>query len=51
MFDTYEFFEFDFEDSGNVEGSFRDFLQVPREIVVMQLTMAMGMLGSVVTMT
>jgi hypothetical protein len=47
MFDTYEFFEVDdFDDN-----MFAGFLRLPREVLVMLLTMVMGMLGSVVTMT
>lgn len=51
MFDTFEFFEFDFNDVESGEGTFSGFLKLPREVLVMQLTMVMGMLGSVVTMT
>lgn len=47
MFDTYEFFEVDEND----DNMFVGFLRLPREILVMLLTMVMGMLGSVVTMT
>ncbi|MGS4948107.1 hypothetical protein ACVDG3_21795 [Meridianimarinicoccus sp. RP-17] len=47
MFDTYEFFEVDEND----DNMFAGFLRLPREILVMLLTMVMGMLGSVVTMT
>ncbi len=43
MFDTFEFFE--------VRQTFEGFLVLPREVLVMVLTMAMGTLGSVVTMT
>lgn len=43
FFDTYEFFRF--------VPLYREFLNEPREILVIQLTMAMGLLGTVVTMT
>jgi hypothetical protein len=43
FFDTYEFFSF--------VPLYREFLNEPREILVIQLTMAMGLLGTVVTMT
>lgn len=43
FFDTYEFFMF--------VPFYREFLNEPREILVIQLTMAMGLLGTVVTMT
>lgn len=49
MFDTYEFFEID--DAEADESLFSGFLKLPREVLVMVLTMAMGMMGSVVTMT
>jgi hypothetical protein len=41
-FETYRFFR---------DWNYRTFLHVPHEVLVLVLTMAMGMLGSVVTMT